>query len=92
MKKPGRPTIRMAGQLSRRLGVDIEPADIWYQEGFYRRTDTARWGAHYRRCGEPTLIVFSWDTMSECLRSGFNIYQCKDNPCEFEVSAREPGR
>jgi hypothetical protein len=82
--RPGRVRIALAARLAR-SGIVVDPADIWCQEGGYRRQtwDLARWGTHLARWasgnapdGTPwrrEFAVSSWSTMGECVRHGVSI-------------------
>lgn len=76
--KPGKVRLKLAEML-RAKGFDVQAEDLWIQLGGYRHRnwDLARWG-HY-----PTG-VHSWDTMTDCVRYGFDVG--KDN----ELSANVP--
>jgi hypothetical protein len=75
-RKVGRTRERLAEVILRDLGLVVDPADLWMQEGFYRSRyhDLARWGsydAHDPK--DPPAIkthIASWDTMTECVRRG----------------------
>ncbi len=81
-KQPGRTRWTLA-RLLRESGLEVDPHDLWVQEGFYRRCDVARWGAfNVRFTGNVTpdgttyvgtCIVSSWSTMSRCVRHGILV-------------------
>jgi hypothetical protein len=66
------------------------PEDLWMQEGAYRSRywDLARWGADWRDEKGVYWRVFSWSTMSDCVRYGFEFEP--DGVNAFEISSRKP--
>ncbi len=67
---------RLAELLNDALKPDrpISASDLWMQHGDYRkaRWDLTRWGATVRVNGADRSVC-SWDTMTECVRKGFNV-------------------
>lgn len=88
----GRTRIRLAKLLSDKLGYEVSPYDLWYQEGSNRWADGARWGFTVSKpcfvspC--PGTQVACWDTMTVCVRHGIGIY--KDPWDEWTVYATVP--
>lgn len=77
----GRTRIRLAARLSKahteREGIvfNIAPEDLWVQQGAYRHLawDLARWGCDVVPLRGRRFTISSWDTMSACLKHGFEI-------------------
>ena len=69
-------------------GFMVQPEDFWIQEGVYRHFayDGARWGAywHPKKGSQLVYSIYSWDTMTECVRTGI-VVMPDDTPCHFEV-------
>jgi hypothetical protein len=87
-RRPGRVRCRIAALLSKELGMEVRPEVIWVQRGIYSHatTDAVKWGAHVPVPGTlGTVPVFSWDTMTDCLRQGFHLR--RDDTSGVEVSA-----
>jgi hypothetical protein len=87
-RKIGRVREKIAAMMTK-LGIPIQPHQIWIQEGAYRSVywDLARWGFHTRWTKGTTVdkmdpkrpyitqpaTVYSWDRMADCLKYGFNL-------------------
>jgi hypothetical protein len=101
--EPGRVKWRLS-ELLRAAGIEVSPYDFWTQDGGYRHRnwDLARWGAHDAKWIDPinkysgTLHVYSWDTMTDCVRYGINLSYRKEgeystyDPWEVEVHRSNP--
>ena len=80
--KPGRTRMTLAGLLASQ-GVTADAVDLWGQEGTNRRVDGARWGCYAAKWAigaDPTgrpwprpFNLFSWDTMTDCVKHGIVI-------------------
>lgn len=69
-RRPGRVRSKLAGMLSERLGTYISPDDLREAAGFWRtsgKSEALRW--------EGPKGIGSWNTMTDCVRYGFNIEQ-----------------
>ena len=53
------------------------PDELWMQEGAYRNRfwDLARWGADWKNDEGIHYIIYSWDTMTDCVRFGFTFVE-----------------
>lgn len=69
--KVGRTKQRLAKLLSDRLGVTVNPNDMWMNRNA-EMAGCARWGVWVVIEG-LNVSVYSWDTMTECLKRGFVI-------------------
>ena len=73
-------------------GYSIEtPESLWMQEGFYRSRfhDLARWGADWQDREGLHWTIFSWCTMTDCVRFGFES-EPDGMPNHFEISSKKP--
>ena len=74
-------------------GFHVDIDDIWTQKGDYRKKmwDLAVWGAHpvFRDDGGRHCQVYSWSTMTECVRYGITVRQDEIDPMpwDWEVHA-----
>ena len=76
-------------------GFYVDFDDVWEQKGDYRtnRWDLAYWGAYNvhteQYIGKASL--FSWDTMTNCVRYGIKVKKEIKNPSlwEWEVFANK---
>jgi hypothetical protein len=78
----------------REAGLSLPSPDcLWMQEGFYRHNvhDLARWGADWRDGGH-FYCIYSWDTMTDCVRYGITASDEGDMPGRYEISALIPQR
>lgn len=90
----GRVRIRL-WELLQEAGFSIPgPEDFWMQEGAYRgmRMDLARWGADWKgltldKSHVAHHTIFSWDTMTECVKLG--IVFSDDGPGRYEIYRNE---
>lgn len=102
--EPGRIKWKLS-ELFRAAGIEASPYDFWQQEGAYRsvKWDLARWGVRNGRWIDATgkypgpLHIYSWDTMTDCVRYGINLQLAGDgehrmSPWEVEVSRKEKTR
>ena len=65
----------MADTLSEKTDLSITVDDLWVQFPIHRAQGCAAWGAdYYRGLIRDHKRWCSWDTMRECLRSGFHWY------------------
>lgn len=86
--KPGRTRIRLAQMLTKALGVPVSPDLIWdnnYPEA--RLLGLARWGCYVPN-GNLVIHVCSWDTMGNCVSSGFDFLKPDRNEFYIEVCAK----
>lgn len=77
-RRLGRTRIKLAEMLSVALETYVDPADLWEQSGDYRTNkmhEALVWGVNH-------LGVGSWDTMTDCVRHGFDVTR--------RVSFRQP--
>ena len=93
---------RLAFRLSA-LGLEVQPGSLWCVEGGERQVDGARWGGNVK--ARPPLAIaflggavrpylYSWDTMTDCLRLGFDLafFGLFQSSYEIEAHARRgPG-
>ncbi len=89
-RRPGRTRIRLAQILSEHLGCAVLPEDIW--DNYFpaaRWVDAARWGANLTDRNGHAMHVYSWDTMSECVRTGIESFTLRGDPSFREISARD---
>jgi hypothetical protein len=86
MKRPGRVKCRLARLLASRLGVAVDPSEMW-QNACAERLGVARWGVWVVLEGR-NVSVHSWDTMTECLQHGFE-YTTDSSGGSIEISARD---
>src|SRR4051812_23109553 len=85
-RKPGKVRKKLADMLSEALGIPVLPDEIWdnnYPLGHY--LDLARWGSNVPN-GNSGVQVYSWDTMTECVRNGFTL---AEDGISIEVHANE---
>ena len=78
----------------REAGVPIVSVDqFWMQEGFYRGKycDLARWGAGFK-VGSDFWRVYSWNTMTECVRNGFTVQYHAASEVEVYANPPKPKR
>jgi hypothetical protein len=83
-------------ELLRDAGFSIPgPECLWMQEGFYRSNyhDLARWGADWTGLSmdkSATVLhsLFSWDTMTDCVRLGIEVSKDKTPHC-WEIHRKE---
>lgn len=62
-------------------------------EGVWRKADVHRWsGLGLDRMREPPrrLEVFSWDTMTDCVRNGFTVSREDVNATEVSANPKQP--
>lgn len=93
-----RPRFKLAAMLSRIMaeqeGIPISidcDSDMWIQQGGYRHAtwDLAAWGTNFVAAGGRHFTVYSWDTMTDCVRYGITVDKRKDIG-EREVSSLKP--
>jgi hypothetical protein len=97
VRKPGKTKIALARFLEEAIaeihpGIPINPQVLWSQEGYYRNRnlDLARWGAFIPIPeSQGSVCVYSWDTMTACVKHGIVIAVRRDNPNEIEVSSKQ---
>lgn len=83
----------LSKQMSEQEGIPIDidcDRDMWIQQGGYRHVhwDLARWGADFHASGRY-FSVYSWDTMTDCVRYGLTVDKRRDVG-EREVSSNKP--
>lgn len=92
MRNIGKTRIALARLLEEKLRaseslplLSIEPEDLWIQEGAYRNSnwDLARWGCDVRFSGKY-FKVYSWDTMTECVKKGIEVMPPSGSKDHFE--------
>lgn len=78
-------------------GFVVQPEALWWNDGIYGTVlmDCAKWGGTGRvgtyPCGLPSdygVSFSSWDTMTECVRYGFEISD--EGGAMFEVHSKAP--
>jgi len=74
--KVGKTKQRMAKMLSEQLGTTIDPNDFWANYNA-EKVGCARWGVWAIINGE-SVHVYSWDTMTECVKKGFVFSKERD--------------
>jgi hypothetical protein len=69
---------RLAVVLAEKLGCEVDHNDFWVQFPGTTKAHPgiARWGwdPNYRVVDRSQKRVVSWDTMKDCLRSGFDLH------------------
>lgn len=100
MKRFGKTRTKLAIVLGTKLResenlprLSIEPEDFWIQQGAYRHAtwDLARWGVDIHCEGGKYLKVYSWDTMTDCVRYGITILSQENRDIyEREISSNKP--
>ncbi len=68
----------------------VSVSDFWMQEGGYRSKywDLAKWGADFKSTGEVLFwTVYSWDTMTACVRNGFSVQHHGKGSVEIHANA-----
>lgn len=94
-RNPGRMRKRLAALLSEKLGVPINPEDIGQNKGPYCvGLDVARWSVRVR-LDNRNVNVYSWDTMTDCLRHPIAFRRDRDGlgiEVSYEAESHPPGR
>jgi hypothetical protein len=75
----------MADVLSERLGWAICEDDLWIQNPKLRQLDYAAWG--YLATNRKQFC--SWDSMSECLKYGFEFHDYEKDNYDGEISSKK---
>jgi hypothetical protein len=73
----------------------VSVSDFWMQEGGYRSKywDLAKWGADFRAQANGAFWrVYSWNTMTDCVRNGFSVQHHEDGGVEIHAKAKNPGK
>lgn len=75
-------------------GFALHEGDLKPVSGYWKKMDVYRWESVVKTgvdegsgLGGRTVLVVSWDTMTECVRNGIEVVE--KNPYSFEVHAKE---
>lgn len=96
--EPGRLRWALAALLEKELGITISPYDLYPAQGWWRSSSDsmqARWDGYGTRVDngiEVKVHVFSWDTMTKCVRWGISYFEERSGMPQIEVSTNEPTR
>ncbi len=85
----------MALKISERILQEIErqgytEVRLWQNRGYnsHAHLDVSRWGANAKLPGGLNASLYSWYTMTQCIKAGFTIE--KDDLGLYEISPKEP--
>ncbi len=59
-------------------GIFISPESLWTQQGSHRHCDGTRWGANDALFNERHVRIYSWDTMTNCIKHGIIVGKQND--------------